>query len=110
MHHLITEIQSLGIKVQKNIIGRKGGAGPAEGRAFIINNVPVSVPIAASYVSNSPFSLEETKSGYNLLKTGKPVSTIQVVPEPKFYSKTTKDGISYRQIALLHGKDCLATT
>jgi radical SAM protein (TIGR04043 family)/putative N-acetyltransferase (TIGR04045 family) len=110
MHHLITEIQSLGIKVQKNIIGRKGGAGPAEGRAFIINNVPVSVPIAASYVSNSPFSLEETKSEYHLLKNGKNVSAIKVVPEPKFYSRFTEDGISYRQIALLHGKDCLATT
>ncbi len=110
MRHLITEIQSLGIKVHENIIGRKGGAGPAEGRAFIVNGVPVSVPIAASYVSNSPFSLQETASEYTLLKNGKPVSAIKVVPEPKFYNKFTDDGISYRQIALLHGSDCLATT
>ncbi|MBT4024405.1 MSMEG_0568 family radical SAM protein [Desulfobacula sp.] len=110
MHHLITEVQSLGIQVHEDITGRKGGAGPAEGRAFILNGVPVTIPIAASYVSSSPFTLEETKFEYYLLKNGKPVSTIKVVPEPKFYSKTTKDGISYRQIALLHGKDCLATT
>ncbi|MDA3832568.1 MAG: MSMEG_0568 family radical SAM protein, partial [Spirochaetales bacterium] len=110
MHHLITEIQSLGIHVHTKITGRRGGAGPAEGRAFIVNGVPVSVPIAADYVLNSPFTLKETESGYYLLKNGSPVSTIQVVPEPRFYSKSTENGISYRQIALLHGKDCLATT
>ena len=110
MQHLITEIQSLGIQVHEEIAGRKGGAGPAEGRAFIVKGVPVSVPIAAEYVSKSPFTIEEAESGYCLLKSGKPVSFIKVVPEPKFYSMTTKDGISYRQIALLHGKDCLATT
>lgn len=110
MHHLITEIQSLGIHVHDGISGRKGGAGPAEGRAFIINGVPVSAPIAADYVQHSPFSLKETDSGYDLLKNNIPVSPIKVVAEPKFYNKSTKDGISYRQIALLHGKDCLATT
>ncbi len=110
MHHLITEIQSLGIHVHEEITGRKGGAGPAEGRAFIINGVPVSVPIAAGYVSRSPFSLKEVSNGYSLLKNGKPVSTVQVVPEPNFYNKSTNEGIPYRQIALLHGKDCLATT
>ena len=110
MHHLITEIQSLGIQVHEKITGRKSGAGPAEGRAFLVNGVPVSVPIAANYVLKSPFTLNKTPSGYLLLKNSRPISTIQVVPEPRFYSKFTEDGISYRQIALLHGKDCLATT
>lgn len=110
MHHLITEIQSLGVHVQKEITGRKGGAGPAEGRAFLINGVPVSVPIAAHYVSTSPFLIAETDAGYCLLKKGKPVCAVQVVPEPEFYSNYTDDGVSFRQIALLHGKDCLATT
>lgn len=110
MRHLITEIQSLGVQVQNKITGRKGGAGPAEGRAFLINNVPVSVPIAADFVSNSPYSLQKTDPGYYLLKNGKPVSDVRVVPEPGFYSLSTEDGINYRRIALLHGKDCLATT
>jgi radical SAM protein (TIGR04043 family)/putative N-acetyltransferase (TIGR04045 family) len=110
MHHLITEIQSLGVRVHDKITGRKGGAGPAEGRAFLVNGVPVSVPIAADYVLQSPFALEEMTSGYCLLKNDKPVSTIKIVPEPEFYSKSTDEGIPYRQIALLHGKDCLATT
>jgi len=110
MHHLITEIQSLGIQVHNDITGRTGGAGPAEGRAFIVNGVPVSVPIAADYVLKSPFTLKETPSGYLLLKNSRPISTINVVQEPRFYGKSTDEGISYRQIALLHGKDCLATT
>ncbi len=111
MQHLITEIQSLGVIVPKEIIGRRGGAGPAEGRAFLLNGLPVSVPIAADYVSNSPFSLRKTAfSEYDLLKNGQSVSIVKVVPEPEYYGKTTDDGIPYRQIALLHGKDCLATT
>jgi len=111
MRHLITEIQSLGIQVPNEMVGRKGGAGPAEGRAFLINGIPVSVPIAADYVLTSPFSLKQTQdSGYDLLKNNRSVSPIEVVPEPRFYGKTTDDGIPYKKIALLHGKDCLATT
>lgn len=111
MPHLTTEIQSLGIRVPNEMTGRKGGAGPAEGRAFLVNGIPVSVPIAADYVASSPFSLEEAPgSSYLLLKNDKPISSIKVVPEPRFYGKTTKEGIPYKQIALLHGKDCLATT
>ena len=110
MHHLITEIQSLGVHVNEEITGRKGGAGPAEGRAFLINGIPVSVPIAADYVLRSPFSLNEVDSGYYLFKDSKPVCPVKVVPEPKFYSKSTDDKIPYKKIALLHGKDCLATT
>ncbi len=108
--HLMTEIQSLGIQVPKEMMGRKGGAGPAEGRAFLINGVAVSVPLAAGFVSRSPFLLRETESGYCLFKNGTPVSAVQVVPEPKFYQHTTEEGIPFRHIALLHGRDCLATT
>ena len=57
IRNIITEIQSLGIHVNKDITGRNGGAGPAEGREFLINGVPVNAPIAAGYVSKSPFSL-----------------------------------------------------
>ncbi|MBU0973214.1 MAG: MSMEG_0568 family radical SAM protein [Proteobacteria bacterium] len=110
MHHLITEIQSLGIHVPKNITGRKGGAGPSEGRAFLVNKIPVSVPIAGDYVAKSPYSLEERSGAYSLLKNARFVTSIQVVPEPKFYGKSTEEGVPFRQIALLHGKDCLATT
>jgi radical SAM protein (TIGR04043 family) len=35
---------------------------------------------------------------------------LRIVPRPKFYDLTTKDGIPYFHIALLHGSECLATT
>ena len=110
IRNIITEIQSLGIHVNKNITGRNGGAGPAEGRAFLINGVPVNAPIAAAYVSKSPFTLQKRDSGYSLLKNDLEVTNVNVVKEPEFYSRSTSEGIPYKKIALLHGKDCLATT
>lgn len=119
MRQLITELQSSGVRIDQELAGRKGGAGPAEGRAFIINGVPVSIPLAAGFVSQSPFTLEAPPvagqgdadcQGYDLFKNGAPVDRIHVVPEPAFYQQKTRDGIPYRKIALLHGRDCLATT
>ena len=114
MRHLITEVQSRGVRVDNEMTGRKGGAGPAEGRAFLFDDLPVSVPIAAEYVGRSPFSIRERSDApggvYDLLKNEKPVTRVGVVPEPKFYGLSTRDGIPYKKIALLHGKDCLATT
>ena len=110
MRDIITEIQSLGIRVPADVHGRKGGAGPAEGKSFIMGRFPVNAPISAHYVSRSPYSLMATDTGWLLLKNGQSVSPIVVLPEPAFYSKTTRDGISLRNIALLHGKDCIATT
>ncbi|MFH1152373.1 MAG: MSMEG_0568 family radical SAM protein [Pseudomonadota bacterium] len=110
MQHLITEIQSFGIAVPAHIQGRQGGAGPAEGRAFLIDGIAVNAPIAGHYVSRSPFSLRQSGSAYVLCRDGREIADLDVVPEPAFYSGSTKDGIPYRQIALLHGKDCLAST
>ncbi len=110
MHKIITEIQSLGIQVPSTIAGRKGGAGPAEGRAFLIKGIPVNAPISAPYVANSPFTLKELEDSFLLLKHGRELFPVEVVPEPSFYGLHTEDGTSYRKIALLHGKDCLATT
>jgi radical SAM protein (TIGR04043 family)/putative N-acetyltransferase (TIGR04045 family) len=110
MRHLITEMQSLGIRVHKNIQGRKGGAGPSEGKSFLIGGIPVNAPIAGHYVSQSPFCLETADDSFVLLKHGKAVSPLEVVPEPAFYGRFTQDGVAFRNIALLHGRDCLATT
>ena len=92
------------------MLGRKGGAGPAEGRAFLINNIPVNAPIAAHYVHRSPFTLKSSGKGYRIVKNNGEIHCADVVPEPLFYSRKTKDGIPYRKIALLHGDKCLATT
>ena len=111
MKEIITDIQSLGVRVPKTIMGRSGGAGPAEGRAFLLDDIPVNVPIRAAYTKNSPYSLTEGKKGsYALLKEGCPMATTRVVPAPLFYDHVYEDDIPFQKIALLHGKDCLATT
>jgi radical SAM protein (TIGR04043 family)/putative N-acetyltransferase (TIGR04045 family) len=45
-----------------------------------------------------------------LLKHGRPVVSISVVPSPRFYRQADANAIPYKKIALLHGRDCLATT
>jgi radical SAM protein (TIGR04043 family)/putative N-acetyltransferase (TIGR04045 family) len=111
MKNIITEMQSLGIRVPETIMGRSGGAGPAEGRAFLLDDIPVNAPIRAAYTTNSPFSLANGHDGrYTLLKDGRPVADTSVVPSPYFYSQSDENGIPFHKIALLHGKDCLATT
>ena len=107
---LITDLQSRGIRVPDTITGRRGGAGPAEGRAFIIGGVPVMVPIGAAFVADSPFLLEPVGGDYFLLKDGRQICSLGVVADPRFYSLRTPDQVSYKKIAVLHGKDCLATT
>ena len=107
---LIADLLSAGIRVPDSITGRKGGAGPAEGRAFLLNDLAVNIPIAAPYVADSPFQLRSHGEEYILLKNGTEIGPIGIVPVPHFYHGQTDDGIGYSQIALLHGKDCLATT
>ncbi len=108
--HIITELQSFGLRVQGQLFQRKGGAGPAEGGTFLIEGIPVSFPISSKYVSRSPYVLKEESGEYLILKDGKAVCPVQFIERPKFYSYSTEDGIPYPKIALLHGKDCLATT
>ena len=110
MQNIIVEIQSLGIRVPSTISGRKGGAGPAEGRAFLLNGIAVNAPIHAPYVPNSPYTLQPLGDRFLLLKDGKELVPVEVVPEPRFYQFSTEDGVCYKKIALLHGKDCLAST
>jgi len=52
----------------------------------------------------------DANGGYCLTHNGKPVLPVEFTSTPRFYSLTTKDGIPYRHIAVLHGRDVLATT
>ncbi|MBI4777003.1 MAG: MSMEG_0568 family radical SAM protein [Deltaproteobacteria bacterium] len=108
--NIITEIQSLGVRVPNHLEGRNGGAGPAEGKAFLIRGFPVNAPINAPYVSRSPYAIRDVERGFVLLKNGEEPVPLELPPEPRFYDARTSDGSMGRQIALLHGKDCLATT
>jgi len=107
---LITELQCSGVQVPAGVTGRCSGAGPAEGRAMLIGSRVVNIPIAASYVRQSPFTLTPGPQGWILKREGRDLGMVQIVPEPSFYRKQTTDGTLFKHIALLHGRDCLAST
>lgn len=107
---IITEIQSQGVRIQRKILQRKGGAGPAESGSLLIDGVAVSVPTSSPYVSSSPYSLKTRENHTLLFKNDEDLIPVEVISRPRFYDQTTSDGVSCSKIALLHGKDCLATS
>ena len=110
MREVISDILSLGVRVPADINGRRSGAGPAEGRALMVGDLAVNASISSPYSAASPYSLRVGPKGYDLYKNERSVGPVSVVPEPAFLGRKTSDGIDYRKIALLHGRDCLAST
>ena len=110
MRDAVVEMQSLGLRLLDRSSNRRGGAGPAEGIAIWIDNRSLNVPVGAHYVSGSPYFLKTSDKCSMLFKDNKELFPVEIIPEPKFYGMKTKDGIELKRIALLHGKDCLATT
>lgn len=108
--HLAALLQSHGVKVDHTIAHRKGGAGPAEGTTLILNERPVSVPIAGSFVEHSPYSISQHEGQPFLCNNGSPITAVVKPPSPHYYTLQTADGIPYNKIALLHGTSCLAST
>ena len=91
--------------------GRKGGAGPIGGRYFTLpDETCIDIPLRGKFVENSPFTLVQTNGNWCVYKGSKSTVELKPVPRPKFYDKTTSDGTLMRKIAVLHGKDCLAST
>jgi radical SAM protein (TIGR04043 family) len=109
---LIVELQSCGanIKVPIAATGQRGGAGPADGKAFVMEGITAVVPTIGDFVPASPYAVEADESGYIVTRNGHKVASVSFPETPKFYHLTTKDGIPYWKIALLHGTDVLATT
>ena len=96
--------------MDQKVLARRGGAGPAEGATIVIAGRPLTVPTRCDFVSRSPFVLEEEQERFVLLKNEEKIETVELVNPPRFYLGRTGDGIAYNKIALLHGRDCLATT
>jgi radical SAM protein (TIGR04043 family) len=105
-----TEIQSLGVKVGKANHARKHGAGPAEGLTLFLKGVPANVPVSSPYVATSPYSLQERNGNLFLFKNNMELTEATIPSVPRFYHLLTEDGKTYNQVALKHGRDCLATT
>lgn len=91
--------------------GRRGGAGPVGGRYFLLPNgracgVPIRTGESARVYQSA--TLLPTESSDTWLYDES--IELRVIPRPKFYDLSTKEGIPYHKIALLHGQGTVATT
>ncbi|GGC47941.1 MSMEG_0568 family radical SAM protein [Chelatococcus reniformis] len=112
---LINELQSFGVRLADPKAGaasRRGGAGPSDHKAITIDGVTVMVPVHTAPAFESPYLVEAPDAGgvSRISREGLPIGQVSFPAQPKFYGLTTADGIPYGKIAVLHGRDVLATT
>ncbi len=110
---VLVQLQSRGarLKVPVEHEGRRGGAGPSDDKAFMMAGVAAMVPTLGGFVQDSPFAVEpDEKGGYQVTLNGKPLLPVEFAPTPRFYELATAQGVPYSKIAVLHGRDVLATT
>ena len=84
-------------------VRRPAGAGPSDDGHVVLDGVNATFPINSA----SPYAVRDGRVWLGETDTG---VTLDLVRRPRFYELSTADGVPYRQIALLHGKDVLATT
>jgi len=106
------ELLCRGARTQENIDrGRKGGAGPTGGRYFILpDETCVEIPLQGKFVESSPLTLVQKDGKWRVLRGVWSLVEVKPVPRPQFYEKATSNGTPMRKVAVLHGKDCLAST
>ena len=112
---LISELQSFGMRwldPHGPGLSRAGGAGPSDHKAVTVGGQTVMVPIFTHASASSPYSAEVDARGSSatLRRDGVAVGQVDFPPTPRFYARTTADGIPYWKIARLHAGDVLATT
>ncbi len=112
---LINELQSYGVRLADTKVGadsRRGGAGPSDHKAMTIDGATVMVPVHNAPAFDSPYLIEKPDAGGRsaITRDGLAVGEISFPLRPRFYDLATADGIPYSKIAVLHGRDVLATT
>ncbi|MFO1149542.1 MAG: MSMEG_0568 family radical SAM protein [Alsobacter sp.] len=112
---LINELQTYGARLVDPKAGhesRRGGAGPSDHKAMTVEGVTVMVPVHTAPAFESPFLVDKPDEGgrSRVSRNGKVVGEVSFPQRPRFYDLKTADGIPYSQIAVLHGRDVLATT
>lgn len=110
---IILELQSLGARIEVPVEdqGRRGGAGPSDDKAFLLAGVAAMVPTLGGFAHESPYAVvSDSNGGYCLTHNGTPLMPVNFVTTPRFYQLKTAEGVPYRHIAVLHGRDVLATT
>jgi radical SAM protein (TIGR04043 family) len=84
-------------------VRRHKGAGPSDDGHVVLNGENAALPMNP----DSPYQVRDGRLFSGRLDLG---LTVETVSRPKFYDLVTAEGIPYQKIALLHGKDVLATT
>ena len=112
---LINELQSYGARLVDPRAGhesRRGGAGPSDHKAMTIDGVTVMVPVHTVPAFESPYLIEKPDENgrSRIVRDGATLGAVSFPARPRFYDLTTADGIPYWKIAVLHGRDVLATT
>jgi radical SAM protein (TIGR04043 family) len=84
-------------------VQRSKGAGPSDDGHLALDGGNAAIPVNAA----SPYNISGGRLRRGVIDLG-----IEAVPSvrPQFYDLTTADGVPYDKIALLHGRDVLATT
>jgi len=107
---LITDLQSVGLRVRVPIERRQGGAGPTDSGMIWVEGIAATVPTGSAQALLSPYVMErEDDGGFGIYRDGVRLASASGEARPKFYDLETADGIPYWKIALLH-LDSLAST
>jgi radical SAM protein (TIGR04043 family) len=109
---MITELQSLGLRLEYGEAGRRGGAGPSDHKAVTLAGRTVMIPVATASAGASPFvaNRPDERGISTIRRDGQKIADIEFPRQPRFYKLYTADGVPYSHIATLHSSDVLATT
>ena len=112
---LINELQSFGVRLVDPRAGgdsRRGGAGPSDHMPMTIDGSTVMIPVHNAPAFESPYIVDkpDTRGRSQVSRDGAMIGEVKFQLRPRFYERSTADGIPYSKIATLHGRDVLATT
>ncbi|MGK3207793.1 MSMEG_0568 family radical SAM protein [Amycolatopsis sp. MEPSY49] len=96
------DIAVRGVRVDAPV-QRSKGAGPSDDGHLVVDGANATLPLNP----DSPYEVRDGRIHRGTTDLGLSVTP---VARPRFYDLSTTDGVPYRKIALLHGKDVLATT
>ncbi|WP_410675255.1 MSMEG_0568 family radical SAM protein [Amycolatopsis sp. cmx-4-68] len=96
------DIAVRGVRVDAPV-QRSKGAGPSDDGHLVVDGANATLPLN----DDSPYEVRDGRIHRGPADLGLSVTP---VARPRFYDLSTSDGVPYRKIALLHGKDVLATT
>ncbi|SDC58606.1 MSMEG_0568 family radical SAM protein [Actinokineospora iranica] len=96
------DLALLGVRMDAPV-RRSKGAGPSDDGHVVLDGANATLPLNP----DSPYLVRDGRVFEGGVDLG---LSVEPVRRPKFYDLTTADGISYDKIALLHGRDVLATT